>query len=148
MNAMNKLIDKVKQARKDLKMTQADLARKTDLSIESIRRFEQGKYVSSQIIRRILYVLNLPAPRLFPYYIKVSKNFKEYEESDGGITPEVRKIWRRAKKREEFNAKLEEIFKQLISVVDIYDKTILDNIDHRVGFKEIFWLIKKYGIKV
>ena len=53
------LVDKIKQHRKKLKISQAQLASKSDVSLGSIKRFESKYEISLNSFIKILIALNL-----------------------------------------------------------------------------------------
>lgn len=77
-SVLSGIIEKVKQRRKELKLTQQSLARKSGVSYASIRRFETTGEISFSSLLKIANALNALADFNMLFNNEIVSNLKEY----------------------------------------------------------------------
>lgn len=77
-SVLNGIIEKVKQRRKELKLTQQGLAKKSGVSYASIRRFESTGEISFTSLLKIANALNALADFNMLFNNEIVSNLKEY----------------------------------------------------------------------
>ena len=77
-SVLSGIIEKVKQRRKELKLTQQGLAKKSGVSYASIRRFESTGEISFTSLLKIANALNALADFNMLFNTEIVSNLKEY----------------------------------------------------------------------
>ena len=77
-SVLSGIIEKVKQRRKELKLTQQGLAKKSGVSYASIRRFESTGEISFTSLLKIANALNALADFNMLFNNEIISNLKEY----------------------------------------------------------------------
>lgn len=77
-SVLSGIIEKVKQRRKELKLTQQSLAKKSGVSYASIRRFESTGEISFTSLLKIANALNALADFNMLFDNEIISNLKEY----------------------------------------------------------------------
>lgn len=77
-SVLSGIIEKVKQRRKELKLTQQGLAKKSGVSYASIRRFESTGEISFTSLLKIANALNALADFNMLFDNEIISNLKEY----------------------------------------------------------------------
>jgi transcriptional regulator with XRE-family HTH domain len=141
-------------ARENAGLSQGQLAERVGVSRVWIHLIENGKKNGSGKMRnKISNVLNTDSAILWPNIeITQPKAAKWGDE----LTEDEKRVWAEVDKVEvpekaahkDFSEKVGSLFAELGKKVDgTIDSPIFDNIDYQIGFQEILWLAKKYGIK-
>lgn len=77
-NVLDAIVEKVKTRRKELKLTQQDMAKRSGVSYASIRRFENTGEISFTSLLKIASVLNALADFNLLFNTENVTNLKEY----------------------------------------------------------------------
>lgn len=141
---MNKT--KVKEIREAHGLTQIQLAEKAEVSLATIRNYEQGGQPTNRVKRRVAQALNVRLAELGG--LGRAKWADEISAEEKQIWAGVdRKEAEEKKLEDEFNKKLEILYNDLMQKADPIEKEFIADIDNFCAFQEILFLLKKYSIE-
>lgn len=127
---MNKT--KIKELRESKGLTQIQLAEKAEVSLATIRNFEQGAQPTNRVKRRVAYALGVSLAEIG------GPNVATW-------TGEVRE---RSQAEKKFGEDLQILFNDLMTRADSQEKELIADIDNFCGFQEILFLARKHGLEI